>query len=70
VDAERDFIAGNLAETWQPARAEYMHCAKSVFSAQTATGQGYYSDGRMLFLELTRKNAPMKGATEIAGNLR
>jgi hypothetical protein len=70
VDAERDFIAGNLAETWQPTREEYMHCAQSVLSAQTATGQGYYSDGRMLFLELTRKDAPMAAATEVASNLR
>jgi hypothetical protein len=70
VDAERDFIAGNLAETRQFNREEYMRCAKPVFNAQTATGQTYYSDGRMLLLELNRGVAPIVGATEIAAKVR
>ncbi len=67
VDAERNFIARNLAKTWQPARAEYMQCVEPVLSAQTATGQTYHSDGRLLFLELNRKENPMAGAAEVAG---
>jgi hypothetical protein len=70
VDAERDFIAGNLAETWQFNHEEYMRCAQPVFNAKTATGQTYYSDGRMLLLELNRGVAPMVGKTEIANKLR
>jgi hypothetical protein len=70
VDAERDFIAGNLAETGRLTREEYMRCAEPVFSAQTANGQTYYSDSRMLFLELNRGIAPIVGATEVAGKLR
>jgi len=37
VDEEREFIAGNLAETWQLAREQYLRCAEPVFNAQTAT---------------------------------
>jgi hypothetical protein len=70
VDAERDFIAGNLAETRQVARTEYMRCAEPVLNAQTATGQTYYSDSRMLLLELNRGVAPMVGATGVAGKLQ
>ena len=69
VDAERDFIAANLSQTQQFTREEYMDCAKPVFSAENATGQRYYSDSRMLVLELNEKPAPMAGTTEVAGNL-
>jgi hypothetical protein len=67
VDDERDFIASDLAETWQPTRVEYLRSAESVLSAQTATGQSYHSDGKMLFLELNRKEKPVVGAMEVAG---
>ena len=52
VDAEREFIAGNLAETKQLTREEYVNCPVLVSGAKTATGQPYYSDSRMLLLEL------------------
>jgi hypothetical protein len=67
VDAERDFIASNLAKTWQPTSQEYMRCADSVLNAQTATGQSYHSDGRILLLVLNRKDNPVAGTTEVAG---
>lgn len=70
VDAERDFIAANLAQTGQFAHEEYMNRAKPVFSAENATGQRYYSDSRMLFMDLTRKAAPPAGTMEVAANLR
>ena len=69
VDAERDFIAANLSHTRQFTREEYMDCAKPIFSAENATGQKYYSDSRMLVLELNGKAKPMAGTTEVAGNL-
>ncbi len=70
VDAERDFIARNLAETRQFASEEYVRRADPVFSAQTATGQTYHSDSRMLFLQLNGRAAPMAEATEIAATSR
>jgi hypothetical protein len=52
VDAERDFIASNLAETLLVTHKEYLASADPVFEAQTTRGQTYYSDSRMLLLEL------------------
>lgn len=52
VDAERDFIAGNLADTRLVAHEEYLRCVNPVFMGQTATGGTYYSDSRMLLLDL------------------
>ena len=69
VDAEREFIAGNLAETRQLAHEEYMNCATPVFRAQTETGQPYYSDSRMLLLELNREAVPTAAGTQVAGKL-
>jgi hypothetical protein len=70
VDAERDFIAANLAETRQLSRGEYLRCVEPVFTAQTATGQTYYSDSRILLLDLNRGIVPTTGATEAAGRLQ
>lgn len=50
VDAERDFIARNLEETQQLVRKEYVRSAQGVSGAETATGQAYYSDNRMLLM--------------------
>ena len=69
VDAERDFIAGNLAETRPLAREQYVTGDEPVFSAQTATGQSYYSDSRMLFLELHPGAPSITGAMEVAVKL-
>jgi len=70
VDEEREFIAGNLAETKLLTREQYVHCPAPVFKAQTATGQDYYSDSRMLFLELNQAAVPMPEATEVAAKLQ
>src|SRR5277367_975465 len=68
VDAERDFIAANLSETHQLRREEYLRCADPVYEAQTATGQAYYSDSRMLLLELNGAKIPaVVVATQVAG---
>jgi hypothetical protein len=69
VDAERDFIAGNLAETRQLAHVEYVNCPEPVYSAQTETGQSYYSDSRLLLLELNRPDIPMARGMEVAGKM-
>jgi len=57
VDAERDFIAGNLAETRLVTHEEYLHCVDPVFKGQTAAGETYHSDSRMLLLELHQINS-------------
>jgi LssY C-terminus len=69
VDAERDFIAGNLSEAKQLTREEYVNCPEPVSAAQTATGQPYYSDSRMLLLELQPGAPSLAGATQVAGKL-
>ncbi|HET6932724.1 MAG TPA: LssY C-terminal domain-containing protein [Candidatus Acidoferrum sp.] len=69
VDAERDFIAGNLSQAKRLTREEYMNCPQPVTGAQTATGQPYYSDSRMLLLELHRGAASMPVVTQIASKL-
>ena len=65
VNAERDFIAGNLAENQQLTREEYLRCTQPVFTAQTATGQDYY---RMLLLELNRGTVLAIGTSQVAAN--
>jgi hypothetical protein len=57
VDAERDFIARNLAETQHSIRREYVRSAESISGAQTATGQSYYSDSRMLVMAFNTRGA-------------
>jgi hypothetical protein len=52
VDAERDFIAGNLADTRLVTYEDYLHCVDPVFKGQTTTGGTYYSDSRMLLVDL------------------
>jgi hypothetical protein len=55
VDAERDFIASNLQKTQQIARQLFVRRTQPVLAAQTATGQKYYSDGRMILLEWNQR---------------
>jgi hypothetical protein len=64
VDAERDFIAGNLSETKRLTREEYVNCPEPLSGAQTATGQPYYSDNRMLLLELHQGATTMAAAAQ------
>jgi hypothetical protein len=54
VDSERDFIGANLSETPVPARESYVEGAEPVFKAQTASGQDYYSDSKILLVDLRR----------------
>ena len=52
VDAERDFIGIDLTKTSSVTRLEYLHGVTPVFEAQTSSGEGYYSDSRILLLDL------------------
>jgi LssY C-terminus len=52
VDAERDFVGENLAKTRLVNYREYVHGVDPVFEAQTADGQAYYSDSKILVLDL------------------
>ena len=52
VDAERDFVGIDLTNTSSISRQEYLHSADPVFQAQTASGQTYHSDSRILLLDL------------------
>jgi hypothetical protein len=65
VDSERDFIAGKLSETNLVTRQEYLHCANPVFKGETATGGPYYSDSRMLLVEL-RSEKSAKSTRQLA----
>ncbi len=67
VDAERDFIATDLATTSQLAGEHFVSGIAPVFSGQTATGQSYYSDSRMLFLELTQGPSALTVAAQVTG---
>ncbi len=57
VDAERDFIGTDLTDTDSVNRREYLDCAMPVFEAQTASGEAYHSDGRILLLNLHQETA-------------
>jgi hypothetical protein len=51
VDTERDFVGSDIAET-STVRQEYLQSGSPVFEAQTASGESYHSDSRILLLDL------------------
>ncbi len=64
VDRERDFIGANLTDAFSVTHQEYLSCVNPVFHAQTASGDAYHSDGRILLLDLhpvTTANADEPG---------
>jgi hypothetical protein len=52
VDSERDFIGAKLSQTPVPARETYIEGAEPVYKAKTASGQDYYSDSKILLVDL------------------
>src|SRR5208283_856892 len=52
VDTERDFIGTNLEDTHLVGHQEYLHSGDPVFEAETTSGETYYSDSRILLLDL------------------
>jgi hypothetical protein len=69
VDAERDFIGASLTKTLAVSSQEYLHCIAPVFQAQTASGEAYYSDCRILLLDL-QKIAPNNNRTAAQSSVR
>jgi LssY C-terminus len=69
VDDEREFIARNLAEKTQVTLEQYVQCTAPEFNAETATGQKYYSDSRILFLDLSPEVAGQLAVTQLAAKL-
>ena len=65
VDTERDFVGTSLAEQ-SPLHSEYLNSANPVFDAQTASGQAYQSDSRILLLDL---HQPGVVAAGLAGSM-
>ncbi len=58
VDSERDFIGANLSEIPVPAHESYMDSADPVFTAQTASGETYFSDSKILLVDLRHTVTP------------
>jgi hypothetical protein len=52
VDAERNFIGAELAGISSVSGQEYLLRIDPVFRAHTVSGEAYYSDSRILFLDL------------------
>src|SRR5580698_35809 len=52
VDEERDFIGGDLTQTASVSSQEYLRSVSPVFEANTASGEAYHSDSRILLLDL------------------
>jgi LssY C-terminus len=52
VDAERDFVGANLTDASSVSAEEYVHGVDPVFNAQTASGEAYHSDSRILLLNI------------------
>jgi hypothetical protein len=69
VDAEREFIARNLMETHLVTQVEYLSSADPVFKAQTASGEAYHSDGRILLLDFSQGRAPTLAGIQATDNV-
>ena len=52
VDTERDFVGSDLANSSPVSQQEYLRSANPVFQAETASGEAYHSDSRILLLNL------------------
>jgi hypothetical protein len=73
VDAERDFIGDNLSGTRLVARSEYLSSQQPVHQATTSGGQAYYSDSRILMVQLAQLSSPAprtSTAASTASNVR
>lgn len=66
VDAERDFIGGDLTQTASVSSQEYLRAVSPVFEANTASGEAYHSDSRILLLDLEPATAGNRPAPTAA----
>jgi LssY C-terminus len=62
VDAERDFVGSNLTESLSVSQQEYLRSNDPIFEAQTSSGDSYYSDSRILLLDLHPVTSSKTGA--------
>ncbi|HXY50719.1 MAG TPA: LssY C-terminal domain-containing protein [Terriglobales bacterium] len=67
VDAERDFIGDNLTSTHLVAHSAYLSSTQPVFKATTTNGQPYYSDSRILLLQLGRPRTTAATLAVVSG---
>jgi hypothetical protein len=58
VDAEREFIAKSLEDTQLVTRRDYVTTPDPVYEATTTGGQSYFSDSRLVLLELHSPEHP------------
>ena len=63
VDAERDFIAGDLTANLSVSSQEYLHGVNPVYNAETSSGESYYSDSRILLLDLKEPTSTVAGSS-------
>jgi len=70
VDAERDFIAASLSNARSVSRTEYLYAADPVFEATTNEGQTYYSDSRLLLVQLRSTDAGVTETTKADAVIR
>jgi LssY C-terminus len=61
VDTERDFVGTDLASISSVSRKEYLQSAEPVFQAETASGEAYHSDSRILLLALQQTPSAKNG---------
>ncbi len=64
VDAERNFIGDELASISSVGRQKYLFRADPVFQAQTVSGESYYSDSKILFLDLQATSLSEAGVSK------
>jgi LssY C-terminus len=64
VDAEREFIAGSLMQSHLATQEEYLSSAFPVLQAQTASGEAYHSDSRILLLDFSQGHTPTLAAAQ------
>jgi hypothetical protein len=69
VDQERDFIGADLMQTHLVQYEEYLNGESPVFEAQTASGADYYSDSRILLLDLRQGKAGIADPLRAAAGL-
>jgi len=63
VDAERDYVGIDLTKTSSISQQEYLQSTDPVFQAETASGQTYHSDSRILLLDLYPLTSTKTGTT-------
>ncbi len=69
VDAERDFVGSDLTESLSVSRQEYLRSNNPIFEAQTASGDSYHSDSRILLLDFRPTSLTHTGVSQSSSSL-